>query len=143
MITNLWHSWLDMPKYDQKWHRDDIKDELREYEGSRGFFNRWSEVSDVVYTYTRARWTGHKKINWPLKWWQLFWGLLYMYPKYTLRWWFFHRVGKRFHKHVHVTEVRNPKKETKLREIARRNKLDEEEFVKECRRLEKYWIFLP
>jgi hypothetical protein len=47
-----------MPKYDEEWHRQDMADELTEYEEASGFIDTWSELSDVAYTYTRAKRNG-------------------------------------------------------------------------------------
>lgn len=143
MIINLWHNRLSMPKKDESWHRDDVAEELREFNDARGFLNYWSELSDVVYTYTRAHWSSHKIIKWPLKRWQFWWGLLYMFPKYTLRWTFYRRIGARLGKPKKLTEVRNYKKEAKLRHIAKKYMLNEETFIKEVKKLSKRWFFLP
>ena len=143
MITHLWHTILDMPKRNEKWHEDDVKKELEEYREAKGFFECWSEVSDVVYTYTRAKWSGYKKIKWPLSW-LLFWcGWIYMFPKFTLRWLFYFWIGRRLGAKRKVTEVRNYKKEEKLRYIARKYKLDEKAFISKVRKLARFWIFLP
>lgn len=66
MHFHLWHSMLDMPKHDDAWHRQDVADEMKELAEAKGFFWRWSERSDVVYTVTRARWSGHRGFAWPL-----------------------------------------------------------------------------
>jgi hypothetical protein len=31
-LLNRWHNMLNMPKYDENWHRQDLADELAEYE---------------------------------------------------------------------------------------------------------------
>lgn len=53
-IINKWHSVLDMPKKDYYWHQADVLEELREFKEAKGLINKWSELSDVAYTYTRA-----------------------------------------------------------------------------------------
>jgi len=143
MITHLWHTILDMPKKSKKWHLGDIKDEMEEYTEASGLFDLWSEVSDVVYTYTRAKWSGHKKIKWPLGFWHYAVGWLYMIPKYSLRWMFYYWVGKKLMAKKKVTEVRNYKKEEKLRHIAKKYNIPEDLFIKEVKRLSRFWIFLP
>jgi spore germination protein GerM len=52
---------LNMPKYDEVWHQADLADELAEYEKATGLIARWSELSDIVYTCTQGRWSGHTK----------------------------------------------------------------------------------
>lgn len=46
---------LNMPKYDEDWHKKDMADELAEYEEASGFIDTWSELSDVAYTYTSGK----------------------------------------------------------------------------------------
>lgn len=140
MILNAWHNWLDMKQFDRQWHVDDIADELQEYREARGLVDRWSELSDVVYTTTRARWVGFDDVPFPLARWQYYIGMIYMFPKYTLRWLFFRRVGRRFGKEVH--EVRNPRKVHKLCTIAKRYDIDAQAFTKMCEHQMKFWVFL-
>ncbi|MDP2631260.1 MAG: hypothetical protein Q8P30_00650 [Candidatus Uhrbacteria bacterium] len=131
-----------MPKHDEAWHLEDIKDEMSELKEARGFFNRWSELSDVVYTVSRAHWSGHKSIKWKMGAGKYLWGMLYMFPKYTLRWIFFLLAGKLTKKNTKLREVRNPAKVHKLQDIAVRNKLDVERFERTCKRLLKFWPLL-
>lgn len=142
-LINKWHSMLDMPKYDEEWHKQDMADELAEYEEASGLVNIWSELSDVSYTYTRAKWSGHKTIPFPLSRIKLYAGILYMIPKYTLRWRFFRDLGHQFDKNLNISEVRNPKKVTKLKVIAEKYNLDPDEFTNRATRLMKRQIFLP
>lgn len=128
-----------MHKHDLAWHKNDIEDELKELSQESNWLKRWSEYSDVVYTYTRADWTGFK-LKRPLSFLYFSLGLTYMFPKYTLRWLFFRHAGKKFGKSIH--EVRNPKKLKKLHLIAERNKIDPELFVAQCKKQLRYWPLL-
>ena len=141
-IINYWHSILDMPKRDFEWHKADVLEELQEFNEARGLINKWSELSDVVYTYTRACWSGHKTMEYPLSKISFFMGLLYMFPKYTLRWRFYRVLGKKIDKNVKIAEVRNPKKIEKLEKIARKYNLNPQQFTDEAKKLIKRWIFL-
>ncbi|MBI2627389.1 hypothetical protein HYW72_00475 [Candidatus Nomurabacteria bacterium] len=141
-LINKWHSILNMPKKDLGWHKEDISDELQEFKEARGLINKWSELSDIVYTYTRARWSGHKTIEYPLDKIRFFVGLIYMFPKYTLRWRFFRALGEKIDKSIKITEVRNPKKIEKLEHIAKKYNLDPIMFKNEANKLMKKWIFL-
>lgn len=141
-IINQWHNRLDMPKHDLEWHRKDIEDEHAEYGEALGVISKWSELSDVVYTYTRAKWSGHTDIKFPFNNIQFFIGALYMFPKYSLRWNFYNKLGKRFDKNLKITEVRNPQKIEKLDNIAKNYNLDPQGFKSEAQKLMKYWIFL-
>lgn len=119
-----WHTLLDMQKHDEAWHRKDMADELAEYREAHGILDTWSELSDVVYTYTRARWSGHTGIAFPLSTVQFALGVVYMIPKYTLRWRFFRTLGHTFDNRLHISEVRNPRKVAKLHTIAAQYHLD-------------------
>ena len=141
-LINKWHSILDMPKRDLAWHKEDISDELQEFREAKGLINKWSELSDVVYTYTRARWSGHRTIEYPLGKIGFYIGLIYMFPKYTLRWRFFRVLGKKIDSNIKITEVRNPKKIEKLEKMARKYNLNPEQFKTEATKLMKKWIFL-
>ncbi len=115
---------LNMPKYDKAWHTQDIMDELLEYQEATGLIDVWSEISDVTYTYTRANWSGHTALKFPLSRPKFYLGIVYMLPKYTLRWRFFRKLGHHFDKNLHINEVRNPKKTQKLKTIAEKYNLD-------------------
>ena len=138
----MWHRILGMEKHTLAWHEADMADEMREYKTAVRFMERWSEVSDVVYSYTRAKWSGHSELSFPLPRRYLIWGALYMFPKYTLRWLFFVIVGKLAGSPQIIRAVRNPQKSEKLKNIAAAYHLDEERFFALCQNLLKYWILL-
>ena len=142
MILNKWHAWLDMPKYDKSWHENDIQDELEELHESTGQINKWSELSDVAYTYSRGKWSGHD-LSLPISKLQYCIGLFYMYPKYTLRYLFFKRAGQSINSNLIIKEVRNPKKTHKLHFIAQSYGIDKSLFQKQCEKQLKYWPLLP
>lgn len=129
---------LKMPKHDAVWHKRDMEDELKELKEANGFVHVWSELSDVVYTYTRAKWSGYRHFKWPLKWYMYFAGIPYMFVKYTLRWLFFMIAGILTDKKI-IKEVRNPRKLEKLRVIAMKNGLNSDKFEKKCQKLLKIW----
>jgi hypothetical protein len=140
-LLNMWHTKLAMPMYDKAWHQQDLEDELAEYNAASGIIDRWSELSDVVYTYTRAHWSGHTSIEFPLARWQLYLGVMYMIPKYTLRWRFFRKLGYQFDKNLRINEVRNPEKVHKLKVIAEKYKLPVEQFQAKAEALlKKSWL---
>lgn len=140
-LIHRWHDKLNMPKYDEEWHKQDMADELAEYEEAHGLIDTWSELSDVAYTYTRAKWSGHTAVDFPLSKIQLFVGIVYMFPKYTLRWRFFRELGHRFDKNLNISEVRNPKKIEKLKKIAEKYNLNPDEFTQKATSLMKNRIF--
>ena len=141
-IINKWHSILDMPIKDYYWHQADVLEELRELEEAEGLINKWSELSDVAYTYTRAHWSGHTDIEFPFTKTNFYIWLLYMFPKYSLRYGFYRVLGKKIDKNVKLKEVRNPKKIDKLKHIALKYNLDPEKFTKEAKKLMRRWVFL-
>lgn len=143
MIMRKWHDWLDQPKYDEQWHRNDMADELAEYREETKLLKKWSEASDVVYTYTRSKWSGHGSVEFPLGRVAYVFGVLYMYPKYSLRQLFFQRAGKRAGKSNRLRCVRNPRKTHKLHQIAEDNKLDKDKFQNICEKQLRYWPLLP
>lgn len=139
MLTRTWHSMLNMKKYDRQWHENDIKDEYEELCGASSYLEKWSEYSDVCYTYSRAKWTGFT-LELPIPKHMYWLGLTYMFPKYSLRFLFYRRVGRKFGKKIH--EVRNPRKQTKLHIIAERNGIPVPEFVESCEKQLRYWPLL-
>jgi hypothetical protein len=142
VFLRLWQKLLDVPKWDLDFHKKDLQDELEEYKEAVGFINRWSEASDVVYTWTRAKYWSKVEIgSFPLSTLTLLWGMTYMYPKYTLRWLFFRSVGKEMN--IKVNEVRNPRKVKKLENLARLNNADPKDFVRIATRKLERWLLLP
>lgn len=136
-LINKWHSMLNMPKHDEAWHKQDMADELAEYHEAAGLIDTWSELSDIAYTYTRAKWSGHTTINFPISKILLPIGMLYMIPKYTLRWRFFRKLGHQFDKNISISEVRNPKKIAKLVVIAEKYHLNPDVFQEKAEKLLK------
>jgi hypothetical protein len=141
MFVERWHNWVDQPKRSRQWHQDDVADELAELNGANGLIHRWSELSDVVYTVTRARWSGHDPA-YPIKRHQIAAGYLYMYPKYSLRVLFFRRAGQKAGVSK-LNSVRNPAKEHKLVTIAKENGIKPDKFVAICQQQLKRWRLLP
>lgn len=131
-----------MVRYDHAWHKQDLSDELAEYHEETKLLMKWSELSDVVYTCSRGKWSGYD-MDFPLKKWQYPVGVIYMIPKYTLRYWFFRQAGKKAGTQEIIREVRNPKKTHKLHIIAERNNVDAKKFQMICERQLRYWPLLP
>ncbi len=141
-LTNYWHNFLDMPKHNRTWHQNDMNEEYQEYLEEKNIIKKWSELSDLVYTHSRSCWSGHK-LRYPLNKKTVPLGLIYMYPKYTLRYTFYRKAGHIINQSVHLKEVRNPRKTYKLHEIAKKYDLDEKEFTQTCQQLLKRWILIP
>ncbi len=133
---------LGMQKHDLEWHKKDMADEIQEYEEANGFVARWSELSDIVYTYTRGKWSGHNELIFPLSKRHFLFGSLYMFPKYTLRWSFFVTAGKSAGAEKTIREVRNPSKIFKLDDVAERYGVNRDDFREVCRKLLRFWPLL-
>jgi hypothetical protein len=131
-----------MPKNDKQWHIDDMADEFAELQEAQGFIATWSEISDVAYTYSRGKWSGHT-VELPISKPKYYVGLMYMYPKYTSRYIFFKRAGKKAGATKQLKEVRNPQKTHKLHTIATNYNIDQAAFQNVCEKQLKYWPLLP
>ena len=105
---------------------------------------KWSELSDVVYTCTRARWSGHP-LAFPLKKWQFYLGVIYMLPKYTGRFLFYRRAGKKAGADKTIRCVRNPQKLYKLDGILAEQKIrvNKPRLLAICKKQLRYWPLLP
>lgn len=143
-MIQKWHSWLGMPVFDKAWHEQDLADELAEYHEETELLKRWSELSDVVYTCTRGRWSGHP-IAFPLKRPLFYLGVPYMLGKYTGRFLFYRHAGRKAGADKTVRCVRNPKKLHKLDGV-----MDEQHVTVDrarlraiCARQLRWWPLLP
>lgn len=141
-MIHSWHSLLDMERQDKEWLESDMLDELEEYRQETRLISRWSELSDVVYTYTFTLWCGFD-MRFPLRRWQYALGAIYMIPKYSGRWLFFKRAGRKAGSTSGIREVRNPKKTHKLQAIAKQYDVDPQRFQEICEKQLKYWPLLP
>jgi hypothetical protein len=105
---------------------------------------KWSELSDVAYTCTRARWSGHE-LEFPLAKWQYPLGILYMYPKYSGRFLFYRRAGRKAGANKDIRCVRNPRKLHKLDEILAEQhiQVDRPRLHDVCQHQLKRWPLLP
>ncbi len=141
-MIKKWHQLLGMELHEKQWHEQDLVDELAEYHEETKLINKWSELSDVVYTCTRGRWSGHE-IVFPFSRWHFVFGVIYMIPKYTSRWLFFRSAGKKAMVSTIIHEVRNPRKTHKLHCIADKYRIDRDLFQKICEKQLRYWPLLP
>lgn len=138
-----WHALLAMPCYDEAWHTKDLADELQEYDDAITIMEKWSELSDVLYTASRARFCGIDSVRFPFSKTRYFIGACYMVPKYSLRYFFFRRLGNKSGAPTMIREVRNPKKTVKLHALAQKYAIDPVVFEKEAKRMLRYFPLLP
>ncbi|KAL3463279.1 hypothetical protein BJX64DRAFT_287533 [Aspergillus heterothallicus] len=153
-----WHRVLHLPRQPSlAWHRARIREELAERRHARNFLQRLSEMSDVLFSTSRARHDGfeiHPRLfvsvfACPSRFLRSTFGLglayAYMLTKFTLRWGFY-RTAAYFAgspKPFEVREVVNPRKKGKLDEVAERHQIDKERFRRICARLKWVWPLLP
>ena len=131
-----------MRKHTKYWYKKDLADELAEYYQETTIIHKWSELSDVVYVFTRAKWNGYD-IDFPFNRWQFLLGLIYMLPKYSDRFIFFKMAGRRAEAKKDLHEVRNPRRIRKLDHIAKKYEIDPSKFKAICEKQLKYWPLLP
>ena len=141
-VLRMWHDHLGMPIESQKWYEQDLRDEMAEYHEEKFGILKLSELSDVVYTCSRAAWNGYS-LTFPFSPVMYALGAAYMLPKYTLRWAFFKKAGNRAGSSLQLRDVRNPRKTHKLRLIANENSIDPDVFERVCKAQLKYWLLLP
>ena len=141
-MIEKWHTLLGMERHNRAWYEADLKDELAEYRDERNLILKWSELSDVVYVCTRAKWSGYE-IEFPFVKRLLYLGVIYMIPKYSGRWLFFWTAGRKANVVKNIREVRNPKKTHKLHLVAGENGIDAQRFQDICEKQLKYWPLLP
>jgi hypothetical protein len=141
-MIDKWFQWIGQPKHDLAWHKSDIAEELAEYYEEKRLLKKWSELSDVVFTTARSRWSGYQ-VEFPLARWQYPLGVLYGLPKFSLRFLFFRSAGKKAGALKPVNAIRNPKKTHKLHAIAEQNGIDKKKFQAICEQQLRYWILLP
>ena len=107
---------------------------------------RLSETSDVFFAISRARYDGFPVGRLPpVPVSRNVMVYAYMLGKYSLRWGFYRMVARICKKPDWraVREVVNPRKDSKLREVATRHGIDPERFEWVGRRLRWVWPLLP
>lgn len=141
-LANRWFDWLAVPRHKQDvaWHQEDQSSELKEFQEATSWLSRWSESSDVVFTNLRSHWD-EVFLEFPLSRWRFATGYAYGLFKYTLRFLFYRRLGKKFGKDVRA--IRNPARIEKLRTLAEMHGIDPDTFVAEAKRMRYFWPLLP
>ncbi|KAL4789580.1 hypothetical protein BDV19DRAFT_382979 [Aspergillus venezuelensis] len=158
LFLRTWHAHLSLPRISNRsWHLARLSEELAERAAAKTRLSRLSETADVLFTLSRARYDGfpislqfHSLDNhyliYPL--WSASYGLLaryYMLGKVTSRWSFYQVAamcaGKREWRVVR--EVVNPRKMSKVAEVAGRHGIGKEKFGRVCWWLLWVWPVLP
>ena len=121
-------------------------EELRERRAAKGFLQRLTESSDVLFTISRAHYDGFPTRQLPpfsIRRHGLVYG--YMVAKYTLRGTFYRAAALLcgVPRCRSVREVVNPAKDSKLDEVAARNCIDPVKFRKVATGLRRVWPLLP
>ncbi|KAJ0419150.1 hypothetical protein BJY00DRAFT_166367 [Aspergillus carlsbadensis] len=146
-MLRLWHGVLRLAKQPvASWHRDRVREELKERRTAKTWGHRLSETSDVLFSLSRARYDGFPIRSLPRK--SVPYNSLaytYMVAKYTSRWGFY-RVAAYLSGAPRpdlVREVVNPTKSAKLDEVARRHQIDPTKFKTVSRQLLRIWPIFP
>lgn len=142
MITRIWHSVLGMEQKDEAWFRKHIRQELIELMEAQTVMEKWSELADVVYAVTRAKWNKHERIQFPLTKRAYAVGWVYMIPKHTSRWLFYRVAGGRVRRGVRMKVVRNPLRTEKLHAVAQKYEVDPARFEHVCKQQLRWWPLL-
>ncbi|KAK7911962.1 hypothetical protein PG985_014443 [Apiospora marii] len=157
-LLDRWHSMLGLARHSPEWYQDRLREELQEVQEAKGPLEKLSETSDVMFAISRAQHDGYPVRQAPLpaltstfegKW---CWGVCaYMLAKYTSRWLFYRTAAslsgmptlKGMPQYRSVREVVNPAKDSKIEEVASRNKVDKAKFCRVARHLRRVWPLFP
>ncbi|KAL2205261.1 hypothetical protein CC79DRAFT_1343568 [Sarocladium strictum] len=144
-LLSPWHNQLHLSRHTRAWYRQRLKEELHERHIEKARLRRLSESADVFCILTRAQADGHPLRRLPIFRCSHIPVHLYMVLKYTLRW-SFYRMAARLttaRDSSSVRDVVNPRKDSKVSEVADRHGLDQHKFIRVCRRLRWVWPLLP
>ena len=142
-----WHRMLGLSQqFPRSWHRERLREELRERRVATTPLQKLSESSDVFFSISRARYDGF-----PIQQLPHFIAsrhllvYAYMVAKYTSRWKFYRTVATLCNAPLcgRVREVVNPRKDFKLEEVARRHQMDPAKFKRVSCQLRRIWPLLP
>ena len=148
-ILRVWHRFLGLNRQTSLiWHRDRLREELRERREAPNLLLKLSETADVFFSISRAKYDGFairelppflRISNVPV--------YLYMLGKFTLRWSFYQATAYfcqvPHYSWYRVREVVNPAKDENLHVVASRHHIDPDEFKRIGRRLRGIWPLLP
>lgn len=145
-VLRRWHGMLRLTRQPAaSWHRDRLREELRERRTAQTWCHRLSETADILFSLSRAHHDGFPLRSLPCML-SPYYALAYSYmlAKYTSRWGFY-QVAARLAgvpDYDLVREVVNPVKSTKLGEVAARHRIDQIKFDKACQQLLWIWPLL-
>lgn len=146
-LLGWWHNTLKLPRQPSaSWHRDRIREELRERRLSTTPLQRLSETSDILFSSSRAQYDGYHGRIIPRSFRCYFLvAYLYMLAKYTSRWAFYRAAASLCKAPCRplIREVVNPQKDAKLAEVASRHNIDPTAFQNVARQLRRVWPLLP
>lgn len=146
-ILYRWHEMLGLSRQSPPtWHRDRLREELRERYTATTRWQRLSETSDVFFSISRAQHDGFPVRRLPplaSPRHAAIYG--YMLAKYTLRWQFYRVAALLCHApyYASVREVVNSSKDRKLEEVASRHQIDPVTFKRVGGKLRRFWPLLP
>ncbi|KAI8962047.1 hypothetical protein F5Y11DRAFT_204459 [Daldinia sp. FL1419] len=145
-FLHRWHKLLGLQRQTPlSWHRDRLREELRERRDAGTPLEKLSETADVFFSISRAKYDGFPVR--PLPRFSVSHVLVYAYmlAKFTSRW-AFYRMAAFLCGAPNpgiVREVVNPIKDKKLDEVASRHRIDKDKFRRIGRRLRRVWPLFP
>ena len=146
-FIHWWHAQLGLTTFPAPWYAEREAEEHQELREATRAVDRLSETADIFYLRTRARQNGHPVAVPPFLPPYHLLVYAYMLAKHTSRWCFYRTAGwlcrKKGKGYAPVREVVNPAKDFKLRRVAARHDVDDDEFVAVCIRLRRFWPLLP
>ena len=148
ILLHQWLRFLNLPKHSQPWYRNILQGELKELEEAKTPLEKLSETSDVLFCLSRAQYDGFPPDSLPVvDSYPPYLVYIYMIAKFTMRWAFYRLAARicrgRNNNHPSIREVVNPRKDSKLEEVARRHGIDAKLFVRVAHGLRWVWPLPP
>lgn len=147
-LLRTFHTALSLPAHPASWHTARLASELLEPAQANTPLSRLSETCDVLFTISRAHYSGHTIPNYhPEKYYDIrhvhVW--CYMALKFSSRFWFYRVVARGAGKRDWwcVREVVNPGKREKVREVAGRHGVEGERMRRATGWVRCFWPLLP
>ena len=141
-ILGIWHRSLGLAKYEPRWYRARLVEELAERRKSKSYLSKLSETCDVYYIIQRAQLDGYPLVRIKFNVYQIF-PIIYMVLKYSSRWGLYRICGILSRAEIPIREVINPLKSSKIKEVAMRSKVDFIRFEAIVKMALKFWPLLP
>ncbi|KAK5998991.1 hypothetical protein PT974_01376 [Cladobotryum mycophilum] len=144
-IMQRFHRFLGLAQQAPDWYPARLREELAERREAKRRIDKLSETADIFYIISRSHYDGHPVRSLPPFRFRHVFVYGYIVPKLSSRF-LFYRTAAYFcgcRNIKSVREVVNPAKDHKLEQVASRNEVDRDTFLRVCRRLRRVWVFFP